>query len=309
MNEYRVTEKLMGSQFELIVSCDSEIRAQQLLQLGIDEIKRIEDLFSEFRPDTDTAKINKSAGAYPVSTHPEVLALIERSLAISNLTQGAFDISMGPLKKIYKFKNEQFTFPDQTAIEEALALVGHHKISINRNDGNVFLPYAGMAISFAAIGKGYAADCVKRIWLQEGVTSGVISASGDLTTIGKKKDGSNWTIGIANPDNRHEMLFYIPVNNASVATSGDYEQYFIHGGIRYSHNINPITGKPVSGIKSVSIFSPAAELSDALATAVYIMGIDSGLHLINQLPDTHCIIIDDQNNMTHSKNMTFQYDN
>ncbi len=309
MTEFKVTERLMGSQFELIIESEDEKKAMQLLQSGIDEIKRIEDLFSEFRPHTDTSNINQQAGIAPVTTHPEVLALIERSIAISALTQGAFDISMGPLKKIYKFKNDTFNLPEQPAINEALSLVGFNKINVNKASGDVFLPKKGMAISFAAIGKGYAADCVKKQWISKGVTSGVISASGDLTTIGKKADGKNWTIGIANPDNRTDMLFYVPVNDSSVATSGDYEQYFIHDGIRYSHNINPITGKPVTGIKSVSVFSPAAELSDALATAVYIMGIDAGLHLIDQLPDTHCIIIDHHNTVTHSKNMSFHHEN
>ncbi|MES2616534.1 MAG: FAD:protein FMN transferase [Bacteroidota bacterium] len=309
MTEFKVTERLMGSQFELIIDSEDEGKAQQLLQSGIEEIKRIEDLFSEFRPHTDTSKINQNAGITPITTHPEVLALIERSIAISALTQGAFDISMGPLKKIYKFKNDTFNLPEQQAINQALSLVGYNKIKINKESRDVFLPKEGMAISFAAIGKGYAADCVKKQWISKGVTSGVISASGDLTTIGKKADGNNWTIGIANPDNRADMLFYVPVNDSSVATSGDYEQYFMYDGIRYSHNINPITGKPVTGIKSVSVFSPAAELSDALATAIYIMGIDAGLHLINQLPDTHCIIIDHQKTVTHSKKMSFHHEN
>jgi thiamine biosynthesis lipoprotein len=160
-----------------------------------------------------------------------------------------------------------------------------------------------MHISFAAIGKGYAADCVMKLWKQRGIKSGVINASGDLTLWGKRANGSNWKVGIASPDNKDEIILWIPVEEGSVATSGDYEQFFVHDGIRYSHNINPITCKPLTGIKSVSVVSSSAELCDALCTAVYVMGVEVGLHFINQLPKTHCLIIDDANKIHHSKNL------
>jgi len=167
----------------------------------------------------------------------------------------------------------------------------------------------GMYISFAAIGKGYAADCVKKIWQKEGVKSGYINASGDLTAFGTKPDGSLWKMGITNPDNTKEILFYIPVSFASVATSGDYEQYFIYNGKRYSHNINPKTGLPLQGIKSVSVISPSAELSDALATAVSVMGRERGIDFINQLPNTHCVFITEDNQTFFSQKLDLQYEN
>lgn len=300
MNEYRLTARLMGSSFELLLHHDNEERARELLDMGVREIERIEDLLSEFREHTYTSKINQSAGLMTVKVNQEVYNLLERALRISLMTDGAFDITVGPLKKLYKFKNGDFSFPSQSDIQQALSKVGYDGLRFGANY-EVFLCEQGMSISFAAIGKGYAADRVKKLWLQHGVTSGVVSASGDLTTIGCRADGSSWTVGIADPDNKDNMLFYIPVKNASVATSGDYEQYFMWKGTRYSHNINPITGTPVSGIKSVSVVSPMAELSDALATAVYVMGIEAGLHFINQLPETHCIIIDDRNQAHFSK--------
>jgi thiamine biosynthesis lipoprotein len=160
-----------------------------------------------------------------------------------------------------------------------------------------------MHIAFGAIGKGYAADMVKRKLIQRGVTNGVINASGDLTTFGRRADGSLWKVGIADPNDPTRLLFWIPLENASVATSGNYEQFFELNGIRYSHNIDPRTGMPVRGIKSVTIVSSSAELSDALATAVTIMGVDVGLHFIEQLPGTHCIIINDQNKIFMSRNL------
>ena len=163
-----------------------------------------------------------------------------------------------------------------------------------------------MKLSFAAIGKGYASDRVKMIWQQMGVTSGYVNASGDLNAFGTKADGSHWNIGIANPDDKTKMILFVPVINASVATSGDYEQYFMHQGKRYSHNIDPRSGLPLTGVKSVSVFSPSAELSDALATAIYVMGSSKGISFVNQLPQTHAIIIDEENNLSLSKNLNYE---
>ena len=295
----------MGSGFELKIVCESWTKAEPLLELGINEIKRIEDLISEFKEDALTSVINKNAGIQPVQVNREVFDLIERSLNLSALTQGAFDITAGLLKKLYRFKNQKFSFPKKEIIQNALTKVGWKKIEMDSSNLSVFLTKKDMHISFAAIGKGYAADRVKKIWLENGVTSGVINASGDLAAFGNRADGTPWKVGIAHPDKKNEMLFYVPLKNAAVATSGDYEQFFIHDGTRYSHNINPVTGLPLKGIKSVSIFSPGAELSDALATAVYVMGIDTGLHFVNQLPNTHGIIVDDKNQVCFSKKLDF----
>ena len=161
----------------------------------------------------------------------------------------------------------------------------------------------GMHIGFGAIGKGYAAYKTMKLMQQKGVSGGVINASGDLCAWGTKHDGSHWNAGIANPDSPNEILLWLQLNGLSIATSGNYEQYFELNGVRYAHNINPRNGRPVTGIKSVSIISPHAELCDALATAVTVMGVDRGLRLINQLPQTHCIIIDDRDQMHFSNNI------
>jgi thiamine biosynthesis lipoprotein len=306
MDEFRLVEKLMGSAFELIIVDSDKTRAEQFLQEGRNEIKRLENLLTEFNQSSFTALLNENAGIKPVQVDPEVYQLIQRCINLSKITQGAFDITVGPLKKLYNFKNEDFVFPEKNAVKKNLALTGFQHISLLENH-EIFLKKQGMHISFAAVGKGYAADKVKALWLEKGVQNGVINASGDLTVIGRKSEEKLWQIGIANPDLTQEVLCFLPVENASVATSGDYEQFFIQNGKRYSHNIDPRTGKPVSGIKSVTVISPGAELCDALATAVYVMGVEVGLHFINQLPQTHCLIISDKNEVFHSRNLTFKY--
>ncbi len=306
MKEYLVHSNLMGSAFELCVVDEKEKRAQELLQLGIDEIRRIENLLSEFLPGSETSKINQRAGLESTIIDNECFGLIERCQAISKLTRGNFDITTSNLKKLYLFKNEQFKVPLKEVVKETLRSVGYEKIKLIKQKKSIHFTNKSTTISFAAIGKGYASDKVKQMWLKEGIHSGYINASGDLNAFGKKSDGSQWKIGISNPENPLNKLFYIPVDNASVATSGDYQQFFINNGVRYSHNINPHTGLPLTGIKSVSVFSPGAELSDALATAVYVMGSKDGIEFVNQLPKTHAIIIDDKNDVFFSKNLQYE---
>lgn len=290
----------MGSAFELIVVAENEEVGRQFLNEGIAEIQRLEALLTEFKDNSQTSQLNKRAGIAPVQVDEEVYQLIKRCIHISSLTQGAFDITAGALKQLYNFKNEQTSFPDKATIGKVLHTVGYKKITLSDNN-QVMLQEHGMHIGFGAIGKGYAADKVKALLLSKGVTSGVINASGDLTAWGLQPDGTPWKVGIADPANIENVLLWLPVQNASVATSGNYEQYFDMNGVRYSHNIDPRTGMPAKFIKSVTVVSISAELSDALATAVTILGIDAGLYFIDQLPNVHCIIIDKDNKIHQSK--------
>lgn len=299
--------RLMGSDFELVVVSNNQSSADVYLNAAVLEIQRIENLLSEFKPDSETSIINENAGIAPVNVSDEVFQIISRAISISSLTQGAFDISMAPLKKIYQFKNSDFNLPSEKDLTSHLALTGYKNIQLSQ-DNTVFLPHKGMAISFAAIGKGYAADQVKKLWKSMGLHNGVISAAGDLCAIGRNADGQIWKIGVANPDNTAENIAWLPVSNMAVATSGDYEQYFIYNNERYSHTINPVNGRPCKSLKSVTVISPSAELSDALATAVYVLGIEKGLFLIDQLPNTHSLIVDENNKVHLSGNSIFEYE-
>ncbi len=296
----------MGCSFELGVVLDDEVKAHQILDEGVKEIQRIEDLLSEFKGDSIISNINTKAYEIPVHVNPEVMELLKRCQQISRLSQGYFDISVGPLKKLYRFRNAEFTLPGKKDIQRVKNRVGYDKIQLDEDSNAVRLKQENMHLSMAAIGKGYAADRVKQIWKDHKLPGGYIDASGDLTAFGTDENEQAWKIGIANPDDRDQILFHIPLNDASLATSGDYEQHFMYRGVRYSHNINPKTGLPVIGVKSVSIFSPSAELSDALATAVYAMGVDKGLSFLNQLPQTYGIIVDDQNKVFFTKQLQYE---
>lgn len=297
----------MGNQFEITVVDTNETVAKEHLEAAVLEIQRIENLLTTFREESQTNQINQNAGMKPVKVDPEVFNLIERSLRISRITDGYFDISYGSIdRKFWNFDREMKELPDPEMIKEHLKLVNYHNILLNREDSTVFLKEKGMRIGFGGIGKGYAAEMGKRLLLNRGVKSGVVNASGDLTTWGNQADGKPWTIGISDPDNARLPFSYMNIADMAVATSGNYEKFVSIGGKKYSHTINPKTGMPVSGIKSVTIICPNAEIADALATPVTIMGTEKGIGMIDQIQQVECIIIDDENHIYSSKNINFK---
>ena len=306
MKEYVVNQKLMGTAFTLGLLAEEEAQAKLWLEMGVNEIKRAENLLSEFLPGSETTRINEGAGLEPLKIDKECFELIKRCYSISILTKGDFDITVSPLKKSYQFNNTQFEMPGKQIINRVLQCVCYREMILIINDSTIEFRHPRTKISFAAIGKGYASDNVKKLWSENGVKSGYINASGDLNAFGKRADGTAWKIGIANPDDRDKILFFVPLQNFSAATSGDYEQYFLYKNKRYSHNINPHTGMPLSGIKSVTVFSPSAELSDALATAIYVKGVGKGIAFANHLPQTHCVIIDDKNKIYFSNKLNYE---
>ncbi|WP_294207753.1 FAD:protein FMN transferase [uncultured Chryseobacterium sp.] len=305
--EFRIPRKLMGNAFAITVVADNEQAAMDDIEAGFSEISRIEKLLTTFDAESETNRINAQAGIAPVSVDPEVFQLIERSLRISRLTDGYFDISYGGIdKRFWNFDRNMQQLPDPEMVRKHLDLVDYRNILLNPETGTVFLKRKGMRIGFGGIGKGYAAEMAKRILVKRGVASGIVNASGDLTTWGNQADGKPWTIGIADPDHSTQPFSFMNITGMALATSGNYEKFIIVGGKKYSHTINPKTGMPVSGIKSVTIFCPNAEIADAMATPVSIMGIRPALDLINQISHLECIIIDDQNQLYSSNNINFK---
>ncbi len=297
-------QKLMGNQFEISVVADNAIWAEAQIDCAVAEIERIERLLTTFSNTSQTFQINENAGIAPVRVDAEVFDLIQRAIRISDLTQGAFDLSYGSMdKRFWNFDTQMTQLPDPELAKKAVHLINYKNIELDRAARTVFLKLAGMRIGFGGIGKGYAAERAKRLLQQNGVKSGIINASGDLTTWGNQPSGKAWTIGIADPLSKMQPFSYLDISNRAVATSGNYEKYVVIGGKRYSHTINPKTGMPVSGIKSVTIIAPNAELADVLTTPVMVMGVSVGLSLINQMKHIACIIIDDENSLFTSENI------
>jgi len=303
---YRKAVPLMGNRFELTVISDDETWAMDRIDNGIAEIRRIERLLTTFSEDSETSLINRNAGVGPIPVSSETFDLIERSIRISRLTQGAFDITYGSIdRRLWNFDVTMTRLPDKQTARKMIRLVNFRNIILDRDRQTVFLKENGMRIGFGGIGKGYAAEQAKKVMMASGVDSGIVNASGDLAVWGYQPDGSPWTIGIVDPNARGQIFSYMNVTNMAVATSGNYEKFIVVDGKKYSHTINPRTGLPVTGIKSVTILSANAEFADAIATPVMIMGIRAGLDMINQLKGAEAIVIDDVDRIYHSENLKF----
>lgn len=294
----------MGNRFEISVVSDDENWAFEQIDKAIAEIQRIEKLLTTFDENSQTNLINKNAGIQPVEVDKEVFDIIVRSNRISDLTQGAFDISYGSIdKSLWNFDKNMIALPSTETARKMVRLINYKNIILDPNQQTVFLKNKGMRIGFGGIGKGYAAEQAKKVMQENGVENGIVNASGDLTVWGFQPNGKPWTIGIANPNQANEYFSSIELTNTSIATSGNYEKYVIIDGKKYSHTINPKTGLPIHGIKSVTIITPNAEFADAIATPISIMGTKVGLDLINQLNHVECIIINDINQVFTSKNI------
>ncbi len=300
--------RLMGNHFEITVVSDDEAWAQSRIGEAITEIQRIEALLTTFKDDSQTNQVNQSAGITPVQVDLEVFELIERSIKISHITQGAFDITYGSIdKSLWNFDTSMKQLPDADVARESVRLINYQNIVLDRPNQTVFLKEPGMRIGFGGIGKGYAADRAKLLLQKAGVKSGIVNAAGDLVTWGTQPDGKPWTVAIADPNRQVPYFSKLNISNTAIATSGNYEKFAMIDGKRYSHTIDPKTGLPVTGIKSVSIICPSAELADALATPVTVMGVKVGLGLINQLKGVACLVIDDQDRLYTSKNINLHH--
>ena len=293
----------MGSDFELTVVAKDAQSGEQFLAEGIAEIERIEHLISSWDPASETSQVNRMAGEAPVKVSDELFELVQRAKAISRLTDGAFDITYASVDPLWSFNGGSITPPEVSVISASVAKIGFQKVQLNPSNKSIFLPEKGMKIGFGAIGKGYAADKVKSLLQLKGVTGGIVNASGDLSAWGVQLDGQPWQVGLVNPKNKNNVFAWFPINDRAVVTSGDYERYLLMDGKRYGHIINPKTGYPSQGVISCTVFAPKAELADALATALFVLGIENGLYFVNQLPEVDAIMIDDEGNLHASKNV------
>ena len=303
---FKRTLKLMGSRFEITVVATDSIEANGYINLAINEITRIEKLISSWDPASQTSEINRNAGIKPVKVDEELYNLIARAVEISKLTDGAFDISFASMDKIWKFDGSMTEMPSEEAIKQSVAKVGYKNIILDPENLTVLLKLEGMKLGFGAIGKGYAADKAKKLLMEKGVSSGIINASGDMNTWGKQPSGDFWKVAITNPMDKNKAFATLAIDESAVVTSGNYEKYVAFNNVRYTHIIDPRTGYPATGIISATVFAPKAEIADALATSIFVMGKDVGIDFINQLPKIECIVIDEKGEIFTSKNIDIE---
>lgn len=297
----------MGNRFDLAVVGSNELDARAALEKAVFEIQRIEQLLSTYRPDSQTNQINEMAGISPVIVDAEVFELIQRAQRISDLTQGAFDLTYGSMdKSLWNFDQKMTQLPSPELAKKSVQLIDYQQVELDIHNKSIFLKKRGMRLGFGGIGKGYAADRAKALLVSLGFQHGLVNASGDLCAWGNKENGKPWSIGVVHPDQSDQIIAHFDLKNSSVATSGNYEKFVVIDGKKYSHTIDPNTGYPIQGIKSVTVFAPFAELADALTTPIAVMGVSIGLDLINQIPGLGCVVIDDDNQVFYSESIKRQ---
>ncbi len=304
MELFRKQKKLMGNQFEICVIAENQQMADDQIEVAIKEIQRIEKLLTTFSEESQTNEINRNAGITPVVVDLEVFQLIQRANRISKITQGAFDLSYGSIdKSLWNFDVAMKSLPSVEIAKKSVRLINYNNIILDEKNTTVLLKEKGMRIGFGGIGKGYAAEMAKRKLQELGVQNGIVNASGDLCTWGTQTNGKQWTVGIADPNEKIKSFAQMNISNKAIATSGNYEKFITINDKKYSHTINPKTGLPITGISSVTIICNNAEIADAMATPVMVMGIEAGLFMVNQIKDLACIIIDDLGEIYTSKNI------
>ena len=294
---------MLGSPFEMIVEAKDIPEADTYIDMAIAEVSRLENLISDWIPTTPISEVNRNAGIKPIKVPQEVFDLVQRSIKISELTSGAFDISYASMDKIWKFDGSMTAMPTPEEIKKSVAKVGYKNIILDTKNNTIFLKEEGMKLGLGGIGQGFIADKIKALLISKGVVAGIVNVSGDINTWGKQLNGEKWKVAIKNPLNKDKIFATFPLEDSAVETSGSYEKYVTFNGIRYSHIIDTRTGYPATGVISVSLFAKSTEFADALATGVFVMGVDVGLDLVNQLPGIGCIYVDDKGKIFASKNI------
>jgi thiamine biosynthesis lipoprotein len=300
-NLFKYHQIAMGTVFEITFVAEEEGTAQKASLQAFKEIRRIEYLMSPWIESSDVARINRSAGSDAVKVSPETAKIIKRAQEISKISEGGFDITVGPLVQLWRKAREKGMPPEMEEIKEALNLVNFRNLKTHYG-GKVTLEKKGMSIDLGGIAKGYAADRAFELLKGLGYRNLVVNAGGDLRVGGSKPEGP-WSIGIQHPRNPERIMARISLSDTAMATSGDYEKFFIHRGKRYHHIFNPKNGFPAEGCQSVTILAKDGATADALATAIFVLGPEKGYALCQKLKGVDCLMIDREGNATLSPGM------
>jgi FAD:protein FMN transferase len=299
----RRTQFIMGTLVEITVSHSDPDVIQAITTQAFDEMQRIEQLMSTYIPDSEISRINHAAGKETIPVSREVEEVIREGIYWSEQSSGAFDITVEPLVYLWDFDGEKETIPSENTLRKTASLVNYKDIEIK--DHTVRLKRRGMAINVGGLAKGYAVDRAISI-LRGKVKNGIVNAGGDLFAFGQKKPQTSWNIGLQHPRKPQELLAAFAVQNQAIATSGDYQRYFIKDGVRYHHIFDPQTGRPARLMISATIITTEVMDADALATAVFVMGPEKGIEWIDSIENAEAMVVLEDESIAYSKNFRKQ---
>jgi FAD:protein FMN transferase len=292
----------MGSDLEIEVFGPDQAICDKAVKEAREEIDRLERIMTDWKQESPLMDVNRAAGKKPVEVPPELYFIIERSLKMSELTEGTFDITFAAAGKLWNWRDPNPRVPTPEEVKASLADVGWKGVTLDPKARTVYLSRPGMRIGLGGIGPGYAGDLAMDKIRKLGIRDACVNMSGDVMMIGKKK-GEPWNVGITHPRKKGESIAVLPVSNAAVSTSGDYERYFEKDGKRYCHIIDPRTGYPADLCQSVTIVAPSLAFADGLAKGVFILGPEKGMRLVEKLEGVQALIVAADGTLTMSKGL------
>ncbi len=285
---FKETRVMMGTYVQVT---SSDWRAAPIV---FDEIKRIEDLLSKYKDKSEISRLNR-IGKSSVSV--DTMYIMRKAKQLWLVTSGAFDPTVGPLLDLWGFTDKKYRFPSDGEIAETMKKVGMDKVEIDDDKNMIVLTVPGLKLDLGGIAKGYAVDCAVARLRQAHVRSCLINAGGDIYCLGKKPDGSMWSVALQDPRRERYAVKaeFFELSNKAIVTSGDYVQFFTKDNKRYPHIFNPKTGYPASeGVASVTVIAPDCLTADALATSFFVLGKDKGRELLKKFPLVEAKIIEEK---------------
>ena len=288
---YKRSQMLMGTLVFVTAIGPDESTAQSATEKGLREIRRLEELLSTWIPSSELSRVNAAAGQEAVSVSPETFEVIRQSLEMARLTEGGFNIAVGPAVAAWDAGGTG-NIPTRQELEALRPRVDLSQIQLNDRLQTIRLGRAGMQLDVGGIGKGYAADLAAKVMRDAGASAGVVAISGDIKTFGRMPDHERFVFGIQHPRKEQgEILGRIELENEAVSTAGDYQRYFEKDGVRYHHILDPLTLQPAKGCQSVTIIAKEGVIADGLDTGIFVMGPEKGMTLIEALPDVEGVIV------------------
>ena len=297
---YSDSAGIMGTNIYVEVWADSPQQANIAIQSVFTEMQRINQLMSPYIETSELSRINQMASTQPLKISTEMFDLLSLSKHYSELSKGAFDITFASVG--YLFDYRQRRKPDNQQIDQLLSAVNYQLIELNEARSTVFFRHQDVKIDLGGIAKGHAVDNAIEILRRQGIQHALVTAGGDTKLLGDRR-GRDWLVGIRDPRNSERQAVLLPLIDTAMSTSGDYERYFEEDGERYHHILSPKTGRSVKGVQSVSIVSDSSTANDALSTAVFVLGVEQGLSLINSIPEVDAIIMDADRKMHYSASL------
>ena len=291
---------LMGTRVSVELWADDEVRGRELVGDVMREYRRVDDAMSTYKPESEISQVNAHAAEAPMAISEELFGLVQRSLELSVASRGAFDITYDSVGYLYDFRARQR--PTAQQIEEHLGAVDYRHVVLDRERRTIFFKAAGVRINLGGIAKGYVVERAAAMLRARGVTHALLNAGGDTRVIGDRR-GQPWIVGIRHPRVADQVVTRLPLVDEAISTSGDYERYFEENGRRYHHIINPATGRPTEGILTVTVIGPDGTLTDGLDTAIFVLGVEEGLRLIESYPEYETIIVDAAGKVSYSQGL------